>query len=71
MAGAEITTATIPLAAYRLDLNSDGSLTLAPYRITVTVTNNILTFTGSHAIIKTIVTVFSLENKVTVLQSVK
>ena len=33
--------------------------------------NSILTSENYHAIIKTIVTVFSLENKVTVFQSVK
>ena len=46
-------------------------MTPGPHRTMVTAMNSILTFWNNHAIIKTIVTVFSLENKVTVFQSVK
>ena len=52
-------------------LNSGGLLIPSLHRITVTVMNSILTFRNNHAIITLIVTVFSLEDKVSVLQSVK
>jgi hypothetical protein len=71
MAGTGITAAATFPAAHRQGLSSGGFLTPGPQKTMVTAMNSILTSENYHAIIKTIVTVFSLENKVAVSQSVK
>ena len=71
MAGVEMTVAEPLPAEHQRVLNSGGLLIPSLHRITVTVMNSILTFRNNHAIITLIVTVFSLEDKVSVLQSVK
>ena len=69
--GTEAADAAVPHVVRQSGLSFDGSSIPLQHKTLVTILNSILTSEVYHVIIKIIVTVFSLENKVTVLQSVK